>query len=211
MIKNHLKIIPLILFTVLLNTAPLLAQKSTGSVKGKVRAVNGKKLSGVNITVRKDGKNLKSSVTNKRGEFRIRGLAPGTYNLVFEKPGFSSGVLYNVLVKKRKINNLKDRLIMTVDQGTLVIVNGSVFNQFGKSVYGAKIRIEEIRSGRSARRYGTLYSSESGQFTYRFPEGKRKLRITASALGVSESKEIVVEEPAIYRLALTLNLPLKKK
>ena len=184
--------------------------QGTGSVKGKVRSDSGNRIGGVKITARQDGEDLKSTRTNRKGEFRLRGLTPGTYNLVFEKRGFSGGVLYNVLVKKKKVNNLRDRLVMTVDQGTLVIINGSVFNQHGRSVPGAKIKIYRIRPGKSALKAGTFYSSRSGEFTFRFPEGKNKFRVTASAKGVTASEEIVVEEAAIYRLTITLNLPEKE-
>lgn len=180
--------------------------QETGSVKGIVRAESGKKLSGVAIFVRQDGEDLKSSKTDHRGQFRISGLNPGKYNLVFEKDGYASGVLYDVLVIEKKVNNLKDRLIMSIDEGTLVIINGSVFNQFGRSIYGAKVVIEEIRGDSSVKKIDTIYSSQSGQFTFKFDEGKKKFRITASAKDSSESKEIEVDQPAIYRLAISLNL-----
>ena len=181
--------------------------QNTGSVKGKVRTQSGDAIPEVEIIARQDGKNLKSSISNKKGEFRISGLTPGTYNLLFEKDGFSSGVLYNVLVKQKKVNNLKDRLIMTIDEGTLVIINGSVFNQYGRSIYGAKVTIEELDSENSAKNKEKIYSSRSGQFTFRFPEGKKTFRVTASAKGVSASQEIEVEEASVYRMAITLNLP----
>lgn len=197
------------MLAVVLSCTSVLAQ-GTGSVKGKVRTDGGNSIPGVKITARKDGKNLKSATSNRKGEFRLSGLAPGKYNLVFDKTGFASGVLYNVLVKKGKVNNLKNRLIMTVDQGTLVIISGSVFNQVGRSIYGAKVKIVEVLSNGSTRRAGTVYSSRSGTFTFRFPEGKRKFRITASAKGRSASKEVTVDEPAIYRLAISLEIPPKK-
>ncbi|MCB1024064.1 MAG: carboxypeptidase regulatory-like domain-containing protein, partial [Acidobacteria bacterium] len=156
----------------LLSALAILGQ-DPGSVKGIVRAESGKKLSGVEIVARQDGKNLKSTRTDKSGEFRIDGLNPGKYNLVFEKDGFASGVLYDVLIIGKKVNNLKDRLIMSIDEGTLVIVKGSVFNQFGRSIYGAKVVIEEIRSDNSTKKIDEIYSSRSGQFTFKFDEGKK--------------------------------------
>ena len=181
-----------------------------GSVKGKVRAQSGGHIADVQITARLNGNDMKSVKTGRKGEFRINGLAPGKYDLLFEKDGFTSGVLYNVLVKKNKVNNLKNRLFLKVDEGTLVIISGSVFNQFGRSVYGAKITIEEVRPDKSNRKAGKLYTSISGRFTFRFSKGKKKFRITASAKDVSASKEIEVEEAAIYRLAITLYLPEEK-
>ena len=199
----------LVSFLFLLSVSSTVAQV-TGSVKGKVRTQNRAPISGAKISARQNGKNLKSTTSNARGEFRISGLSPGRYNLVFDRDGFSTGVLYNVLVKKNKVNNLKDRLIMTVDRGTLIIINGSVFNQYGKSIYGAKVEIKQVRSGKSPKKKGKLYSSQSGQFTFQFREGKKRFIVTASAKGVSASKEIEVEEASVYRLAITLKLPEKK-
>ncbi len=199
--------ISILVFVMLLPVTALLAQ-DTGSVKGKVRTEDGDSIADVKIIARRDGKDLKSTTSDRKGEFRINGLRPGRYNLVFDKYGFSSGVLYDVLIKEKKVNNLRDRLYMTVDEGTLVIINGSVFNQNGHSIYGATVLIEEMDSGKPEKA-GKLYSSRSGQFTFKFPEGKKKFRITASAKDVSAYKEIEVEEASVYRLAITLNIPEK--
>ena len=206
---NDLKKICFVMVLLSLMGAVAFAQE-TGSVKGKVRNEDGKRIPGVNVAIRKDGKNLKSTRTNKDGKFLLRGIKPGTYNLAFEKQGYSLGVLKNVLIKSKKTNNLRDRLILTVDDGTLVIIQGSVFNQYGRSIRGAKIKIEEIRSNKKKpKTVGKGYTSRSGEFIFRFPEGAKKLRVTASANGITESKDVKVDEVAIYRLAITLKLPEK--
>ena len=192
----------------LILTASLAFAQSTGGIKGKVRDTKGKNISGVLITVRQKGEDLKSIKSDGKGEFVMEGLKPGMYNVVFERDGYGTGVLYNVEVKKNKTGDLGNRLVMRVDQGTLVIINGSVFNQFGGSIYGAKVEIERI-SGGSAKSIGSSYTSESGEFVFRFPEKADRFRITATAKGVSVSKEIEVSEAAVYRLALTLELPAK--
>jgi len=202
----------LFLVTLLLSILGAVAfGQETGSVKGKVRNEDGNRIPDVNVTIRKDGEDLKSTRTDRSGKFMLRGINPGTYNLAFEKEGYSLGVLKNVLIKSKKTNNLKDRLILTVDDGTLVVIQGSVFNQFGRSVRGAKIEIEEIRSDKEKpKKLGNGYTSRSGEFIFRFPEGSRKLRIIASAGDVSSSKEVEIDEVAVYRLAITLNLPTKE-
>lgn len=182
--------------------------QNTGGLKGKVRDTKGSGISGVTITVRQKGEDLKSVKSDGKGEFVMEGLPAGMYNVVFERDGYGSGVLYNVEVRKKKTGDLGDRLVMRVDQGTLVIINGSVFNQFGGSVYGAEVKIERI-SGDSAKKVGSGYTSESGEFVFRFPEKADKFRVTASAKGASVSKEIEVSGAAVYRLALTLELPTK--
>ncbi len=99
-----------------------------------------------------------------------------------------------------------ERLVLTIDQGTQVIIKGSVFAADGRSIGGAEIKIERISSDGSIKKLGSTLSSYSGEFTFRFSEGAAKYRVTASAKGESASKEIEVDSAAIYRLAINLNL-----
>lgn len=179
-------------------------QSSTG-LRGKVRMADGDGIAGATVTARQKGEDVKSAQSDSKGEFVLDGLEPGLYNLVFEKNGYSSGVLYNIEVKKNKIGNLGSRLVMRTDQGTQVIIRGSVFTQEGRSVSGAKIEIERLNADGSGKKVGSGFSSSSGEFTFRQPEGTARYRITASVKGYKASKEIEVDNAAIYRLALTLD------
>jgi hypothetical protein len=181
--------------------------QDTGSVKGKVRTVRGAGIADATVTARQKGEDVKTVKTDSNGDFTMSGLESGLYNFVFTKNGFSSGTKYNVEVKKNKTTDLGDRLVLTGDQGTQVIIKGSVFNQDGVSLYGAKVEIERIAENGSTRKAGSGYTSESGEFTFRFPEAAAKFRVTATLRGVSASKEVSVDGAAIYRLAITLNLP----
>ena len=182
------------------------ASAQTGGFKGKVRASNGDAISGATITARLDGDDLKSVKTDRKGKFVLDGLKPGIYNLVFSKAGFSSGLLFKVEVKQNDVRDLGDRLILTVDQGTLVIINGSVYNELGVSIYGAKVKIERVLSDGSTKKVDSSYTSRSGEFTFRFPDSSDKFRITVSAKGAEETKEVLTEGAAIYRVAFTLNV-----
>ena len=179
--------------------------QSTGGVKGKVRTTRGNGIASATVTARQKGVDVKSVKANSNGEFVLAGLSSGRYNLVFEAPGYSSGVLYNVEVNKNKTSELGDRLILTPDQGNMIILKGSVFTKEGFSIPGAKVEIEKVSSDGSTRSLGSIYSSESGEFTFR-PQSASKLRVTATYKGVSSSKEIDVDDPAIYRLAITLDI-----
>lgn len=179
--------------------------QETGGVKGKVRNTKNDGIPEVNVTVSQDGKEIKSARTNQTGEFLIDGLKTGKYTLSFNKSGFSSGSINNVEVKKKTIRNISKKLILGTDEGTLVLIKGSVFNQDGRSLYGVKVEVEKL-SGGSSDKVKDYYTSESGEFTFRFAEGAAKYRVTASAKGKSASKEIEVSNAAIYRLALTLNM-----
>ena len=182
------------------------AAAQTGGLKGKVRTAKGDAISGVAVTARRDGKDVKSATTDGKGNFRMQGLEAGVYNLVFDRAGYASGLLASVEVKKNKIRDLPDRLILNVDQGTLVTIKGSVFNQDGRSVTGAEVTVEKLNADGSARKIGSVYTNVSGEFTFRQPEGAARFRITATLKDAETSKELEVDGAAIYRLALTLNL-----
>ncbi len=184
----------------------LVFAQETGGVKGKVRSSKGDGIASANVTARQNGEDVTSTNTDAKGNFVLEGLKPGNYNLVFSKSGFGSGILYNVEIKKKRIGDLGDRLVLTVDQGTQVIIKGSVFAPDGRSIGGAEIKIERISSDGSVKKVGSSRSSYSGEFTFRFSEGAAKYRVTASAKDTTANKEIEVDSAAIYRLALTLDL-----
>ncbi|MDQ3712375.1 MAG: carboxypeptidase-like regulatory domain-containing protein [Acidobacteriota bacterium] len=185
-------------------SALTLAQ-NTGGVKGKVRTTKGEGIAAATITAKQKDEDVKSTTSDAKGNFVLENLKDGTYNLVFTKNGFSSGVMYNVEVKKKKISDLGERLVLTIDQGTQVIIKGSVFAADGRSVGGAEIKVERISSDGSIKKLGSSLSSYSGEFTFKFPQGAAKYRVTASAKGASASKELEVDSAAIYRLAITLD------
>ena len=99
----------------------------TGGLKGKVRTNSGFGIANATVTARQDGKDIRTVRSDAKGNFLMEGLDSGKYNVVFDANGYSSGVLYNVEVKKKNIRNLGDRLILSIDQGTQVIIKGSVF------------------------------------------------------------------------------------
>lgn len=193
----------LLSFVVVLSAVSVFAQ--TGGIKGKVRNPKGNGIANATITARQDGKDLKSVKSDSKGNFLLDGLKNGKYNFVFEANGFGAGLLTNVEIEKGKVRDLKERLILTTDQGTLVMIRGSVFNQNGRSVTGAKIVLEKLNADGSTKKLDTIYTNVSGEFTFRQPAGAAKFRITASLDDSKESKELEVDQPAIYRLALTIN------
>lgn len=178
----------------------------TGGLKGHIRTNSGDDIRNASVTIRKDGKDIKSVSANTKGRFLIEGIDPGSYSLIVDAKGFSSGAISNVEVKKDKVRDLGDRLILNVDQGTQVILKGSVFFREGTSVTGAKVEFERIDADGSVKRLGSTYSSVSGEFTLRQPDGAAKFRVKASYKGVTGTKDIQVENAAVYRIAITLDL-----
>jgi len=195
-----------ILFIALFVVSSISVTAQTGGLKGKIRNSKGSGIPSVTITARQDGKDIKTVKSDGKGNFVIQGLENGVYNLVFDSRGYSSSLLSNVEVKKNKLRELPDSLILSVDQGTLVIIRGSVFNQDGRSVTGAEVTIEKLNSDGSTRKMGSVYTNVSGEFTFRQPEGAAKFRLTAKLKDQTASKEVEVDSAAIYRLALNLTL-----
>ena len=181
-----------------------------GGVKGRIRTLQGGVLSEVKVTALQDDKEIKTTVTDKKGEFVMDKLKAGKYSFNFSKQGFTTGTVNNVQIGKNKIRDLGDKLALDVDEGTLVIIKGSVFNETGRSIYGAIVDIARVFDDGTVKKMKSSYSSESGEFTFRFTEGTATFRVTASAKGKTVSKDITVDSAAIYRLALTLNLEEKR-
>lgn len=193
-----------ILFAVFLFSAAFVFAQT--GFKGKVKDNKGKGIPNAEVTARQDGKDIKSVKTDSKGNFVLDGLKSGKYNLVFEAAGYGAGLLTDVETVTGNIRELSDRLILSPDKGTFVIVTGSVFNQDGRSVTGAKIEAEKVFSDGSTKKIGSYYSNSAGEFSFRQPEGAAKIRVTATLKGAKISKEVEVDQPAIYRLALTLDM-----
>jgi Carboxypeptidase regulatory-like domain len=192
----------LFLFSIFFALAGLTFAQS-GGVKGKVRGPNGKAISSAAISVLLDGKEIKSATTNSKGEFAIAGLAKGKYNILFDADGYSSGTLHAVEVGNG-VRDLGDRLILSQDRGNFVILQGSVFFKEGSSVTAAKVDLKQVNADGSTKSLGTTYTGTFGEFAFRRPPGTAKLRVTAKLKDASASKDIDVDEAAIYRIAITL-------
>ena len=178
-----------------------------GGIKGKVRNNKGNGIGGATVSARLDGKDVKSVTADSKGNFLMEGLKSGTYNISFDADGYAMGVKFGVEIKNGSIRDLGDRLILSVDQGTLLIVKGSVFFKEGTSLTGAKIEIERVNNDGSTKSLGSTYSNYSGEFSFRPPPGVTKVRITARYKGVEGSKEIAdMVNAGIYRTAITLDV-----
>ena len=182
-----------------------------GGVKGKVRSRTGAGIPNTTVTARQDGKDVKSTRSNSKGEFVLGGLNSGVYSLVFDADGFQSGLYQGLEIKNGDTRNLGDRLVLMPDQGTQVIINGSVFYKEGTSLGGAKVEIERINPDGTAKKVTTVYTNVSGEFTFRQPQGSAKFRITARHKGAEGTKEVEVDTAAIYRLAITLDISRTEK
>jgi hypothetical protein len=179
-------------------------EPASGGVKGKVRDANDRGLAEVSITARRDGGDVAKTVSGPKGDFRITGLKSGRYDFVFEKRGYTGGVKSNVEVIAGDVRDLGGNLVMGVDEGSLVLVRGSIFDQTGRSVGDVKVEMFRTTSDGKLKRLGTQYSNYSGDFAFRQPEGTQTLRFVASYEGQRIAKDLEVSSAGIYRLALTV-------
>lgn len=188
----------------LLAAFPSHAQNTTGGAKGKVRDGRDNGIANVTVTARLDGKDAAKGKTDAKGNFQLNGLKPGKYNFVFEKSGYTGGVKYDVDVAAGEVRDLGDKLVMTVDSGSLVLIRGSVFQEDGRSYANVKVDMFKVLADGTLKKLGTASTNYSGDFGFRQPANEAKLRFTASADGATASKDIDVSTAGIYRLAITL-------
>jgi hypothetical protein len=178
-----------------------------GGIKGKVRNNKGNGIGGATVSARLNGKDVKTVTADSKGNFLMEGLKAGTYNISFDADGYAIGVKFGVEIKNGSVRDLGDRLILSVDQGTILVIKGSVFFKEGTSLTGAKVEIERINDDGSTKSLGSTYSNYSGEFSFRPPAGVTKVRITAKYKGVEGSKEIAdMVNAGIYRTAITLDV-----
>jgi Carboxypeptidase regulatory-like domain len=175
----------------------------TGSIKGKVKVETGTP-AGVAVVIRAGDREVSKVNTDKNGEFRVSGLKPGLYGVTFRKPGLSVGTIENVEVKSGKTRSL-DKLILTIDEGSIVFIRGSVFSPGGKSVPGAKVELARVLEDGSAKKLDGRITNETGSFVFRLTPEVAKYRVTVKpSEGQPVSKDVDVDGPAVYRVALSL-------
>ena len=192
----------------LLTSNPGVAQdRSTGGIKGKVRVETGT-ADGITIVVRQGEREVSRHVTDKNGAFAIQRLPPAFYGLTFRKPGLSVGTVENLEVKAGKTRSMGDRLILTIDEGSIAFVRGSVFNQAGRSVAGVRIELAKFQEDGSAKKIDSRVTNETGSFVFRLTPNAAKYRVTAKPNGLEPiARDVEVEGAAVYRVALSFPPP----
>jgi hypothetical protein len=176
--------------------------KSTGSIKGKVRVEKGSP-SGVAVTVMQGDREVSHATTDKKGDFVISHVSPGTYSVRFRKAGLSVGTIDDVVIKAGQTRSFKD-LVLPVDEGSLVFIRGSVFTEEGRSVPGVRVDLARVIDENSVQKLDSRITGETGEFVFRLPPDVAKYRITLKADGTEPvAKDVAVENAAVYRVALT--------
>jgi hypothetical protein len=105
---NTVKRFTLLAFSLLLCAGLLTAQQSTSKIFGVVQLEDGSLVPGVNVEATSPKQVGKSNaVTDENGTFRLLGLAPGSYKLVFSLEGFQTVIRENVQVALEQSLNVK--------------------------------------------------------------------------------------------------------
>jgi hypothetical protein len=178
--------------------------QTLGGVKGKVRDWNGNGVADISVSARQKGADVKSVRSGKDGNFVLDGLAPGTYNIAFDGEGYSTGVLYNVEIKAGKIRGLSDRLLLTRDRGSMVYLKGIVFYRDSTSLAGADVELYSVSADGSVKKLFATTSNEMGDFEFPAVKVIQRLRVKATFKGVSETKDVDVTQPQVYRTSITV-------
>ena len=181
--------------------------KSLGAIKGKVRVETGTP-AGVTIVVQRGDTEVTRSTTDKNGDFLVSKLTPGKYGVTFRKPGLSIGSLEDIEVKAGKTRSLGDRLVLTIDEGSIAFLSGSVFNAAGRSVANAKVELARILEDGSTKKIDSRITTETGSFKFRLSPDPGKYRVSVKAEGSEPvTKDVEIDGAAVYRVAL--NIPAK--
>ena len=157
-IKSITRLFLALLLSAVVAAAPAQQDKTTGGVKGKVRVETGS-AAGVTVVVRRGDDEVTSATTDGKGEFEVRGLRPGSYGLTFRKAGLKVGKVEGVEVRAGRMRSLGGGLYMSMDEGALAIIQGSVFNQDGRSLSGAKIELALLSPDGTAKKLDSRLSS----------------------------------------------------
>jgi hypothetical protein len=206
-LHRHKFIGGIFLLTLLVAAASVAAQKNgtTGGIKGKVKTESGAAAEGVRVTARQGEREVANASTDRKGQFEIRGLAAGRYNVTFRKQGLSVAEIKDFEVIAGKSRSLGGNLVLPVDEGSLVFVKGSVFTEAGRSIQGARVELARVREDGTIKKIDGRVSTESGSFSFRLPVETARYRVTAKMDGMeAASKDVDVEGAAVYRVALSL-------
>ena len=178
--------------------------RATGSIKGKVRVEKGTP-EGVVVILRQGERELSRTMANKKGDFVISRITPGIYGVTFRKPGLTVGSIDDIEVRAGKTRSLGDRLVLSIDEGSIAWIRGSVFTEAGISAPGVRVELARVFGDGSVKKLDARITSETGQFVFRLAPDVATYRLTLKAEGIQPaSQDVEVDGAAVYRRALTL-------
>ncbi|MBN4081668.1 carboxypeptidase regulatory-like domain-containing protein [bacterium AH-315-C07] len=160
-----------ILFTFLISIFSgniLFAQ--TGTIKGTITDTEtGETLPFAAVVVKQDGKQKGGSTTDFDGDYTIKPLNPGNYDLEVQYVGYNAKILAGVLVKSDRITFLDVKLGSGIDLDEVEIIEYEVpLIDKDNTSTGGTLTAEEIRSA-PTRDIGSIVATSAG--VYQADEG----------------------------------------
>ena len=94
---------------------------------------------------------------------------------------------------------------MSIDEGSIAFIRGSVFNQDDRSVPNVRIELAKIEADGTVRKIDGRVTNEIGAFVFRLTPDAAKYRVTAKPNGgEAVSKDVEIDGAAVYRIALSI-------
>jgi len=116
----------------------------------------------------------------------------------------SVGTIEDVEVKPGKTRTLKN-LILTIDEGSIAFIRGSVFSSEGRSVPNAKVELAKVMEDGTAKKIDGRLTTETGTFVFRLSPDLAKYRVSVKPAGADPIvKDVDIDGAAVYRVALSL-------
>jgi hypothetical protein len=158
-----------------LASVPALAQVGSGTLKGKLTdAKTGEPLPFVNIVVQSGERQVAGGATDFDGNYTIKPIAPGQYDVLVSYVGYNSQKIAGVIISNEKITFVNIKLESGISLETFEVIDYAVplINKDGGSS-GATITREDIAQmpGRSAQSIATtvagVQENRDGQVSIR--------------------------------------------
>jgi hypothetical protein len=200
---NLLKSSAAVALVLFFSLAAAAQDKNTATIKGKVKVEKGSP-AGVAVILLQGDHEVTRSATDRKGDFSLPRIIPGTYSVKFRKPGLSVGTIDGVTLRSGQTRTFKD-LFLSIDEGSIAFIRGSVFTEGGRSVPGVRVELARVVSENSTEKLDSRITGETGEFVFRAPPDSAKYRVTVKADGAEPAwKDVEVDGAAVYRVALTL-------
>jgi hypothetical protein len=148
----------------LLLAAPgiLKAGKDSGDVYGRVTDTSGVALPGATATLTGPVIRPLVTTTDARGDFRFLSLAPATYTVTVDLPGFTKVVQQNVVVTLGKNTEFTVKMALSARQETITVTASTPLIDTRKTETGATFAQEELQQVPTARDVWTVMQQVPG-------------------------------------------------
>jgi 5-hydroxyisourate hydrolase-like protein (transthyretin family) len=186
------------------------AAQKHGTLKGKIEDEKGKPIAGAEVRAMKvEDRSLKETRTDQEGYYLLE-LEPGSYTVSFDAEGYQGGTLFRLQeVEAGKETRVKTIRLERAKRTSLI--RGAVFDTQGRSLAGARVRLERILTASEKPLALERITNSRGEFAFRLPAEQARYRLTATLSGYKpDTKEIQLGESESAPVAFTLE-PIKRE